>query len=302
MDEASALRLLVSGHTDARALGFDDDAAVVSLTGQTVISQDMLVEDVDFRRATFSAEDIGHKALAVNLSDLAAMGAVPLGFMQAIALPPELGEAWLSGYARGVLGLATRYRCPLWGGDLSRGEKITISITAFGATDKPLRRRTAQVGDRLQVSGVLGAAAAGLALLESGEGGPAALLLAQRRPEPQVLLGERLAQTPGVRGAMDLSDGLAADLPRFLPAGFGACLEAAHLPMPSELRTDPRALRFALSGGEDFVLLAAMAPDVAVSGFTDIGSVDGTGQFRVRLPDGREAPLGAGFDHFAGRA
>lgn len=298
MNERMAVELLTNGHRDPRALGFIDDAALV---GDLVVSQDMLVEDVDFRRRTFSAADIGHKALAVNLSDLAAMGAHPVGFVQALALPQDIDETWLRDYAAGVRALSERTGCVLLGGDLSGGASIVISITVLGRTATPLRRGLARAGDRLCVGGVLGSAAAGLAALEGGYAAPAALLLAQRRPEPQLALGLTLAAHPSVHGAMDVSDGLAADLPRFLPHGLGACLEEARLPVAPELVGDARATAWALRGGEDYVLLAAVAPGVSVPGLFDIGSVDTTGVLRWRDRQGAEHPLGAGFDHLRAR-
>ena len=297
MDERSAVELLTHGHRDPRALGFADDAAML---GDLVVSQDMLVEDVDFRRRSFSAEDIGHKALAVNLSDLAAMGAQPVGFLQALALPTDIDEAWLRGYARGVQALSERYACALLGGDLSRGSAIVISITVFGRAPKPLRRREARLGDRLCVGGALGSAAAGLAALEAGRQEPVALIRAQRRPEPQLALGQALAANPAVHGAMDLSDGLAADLPRFLSPGLGACVDEARLPIAPELIGDTRATAWALRGGEDYVLLAAVAPGVAVPGLIDIGVVDDSGAYRVRYRTGAELALGEGFDQLRG--
>ncbi len=298
--ERDIIALFAGG--DPRALGLDDDVCQVG-EGGLVCSADMLVEDVDFRRRTFTPEDVAWKALGAALSDLAAAGATPTGFLSALALP-ALPEGWIERFAHGLNEAAARYACPLLGGDLSRTPgALTVALTVFGRAERLLRRRQTRVGDVLLVSGELGAAAAGLAALERGDDVPR-LIAKQRRPVPQLALGRFLAARPEVRGAMDLSDGLGADLPRFLGAGQGAALDAAALPIAPDTRAacaDAPAL--AVTGGEDFELLLsadpALAPalvsDAASAGhhLTAIGLV--TAAADITLDGG---PLPFGFDHW----
>lgn len=304
LDEAEIVRLLTKGAGGAAALGFADDAALleVPVGCELVVSQDALIENVDFT-AAFASEDVGHKALAANLSDLAAMGAEPLGYLQTLAVPRGTPRQWFEGFRDGAAALAARCGCPLLGGDLSRIDgPVVVAITVLGlvAKGRALRRCRVQPGDLLFVGGALGSAAAGLI-------DPAPeLVRAQRRPEPQLALGRWLARQPGCRGAMDLSDGLAADLPRFLGA-LGASLDLAAIPISAETRAAAArqgldCLAWATRGGEDFVLLTAAAPEAALaahaeaSGFSlhPIGLVEATSG--VRVSGG--GVLGTGFDHF----
>lgn len=287
---------------DPRTLDFDDDVAILAedAAGTHVVTTDMLVEDVDFRLKTFSPADVAFKALAVNLSDLAAAGAAPTGFVQALAIPPHIDRLWLEGYARGLTEAAAAFGCPLLGGDLSKtAGPLSISITAFGSTSRLLLRRTARNGDVLAVTGALGAAAAGFALLEAGVGddsaalsaADAAALRAQRRPVPRLDVGRWLGERDGVRGAMDLSDGLAADLPRFLPRGLYGRL--GPLPVHAAA-TEEQALR----GGEDYELLIAVAPE-SWPALRDDASASGLTLLEIGFVTDEVQELGAGFDHFA---
>lgn len=285
MNERDIVALLTRGHSDPRALGFDDDVCVIK--DGLVCSTDMLIEDVDFRLRTFSPEDVAHKAIAVNVSDLAAAGASFTGYTLAMAVPEHIDQAWLEAFSRGLYG-------PLLGGDLSKTSgPLCITVTVFGETKRLLRRRVGEVGDRICMSGELGAAAAGLMLLERGGEGAERLKLKQRRPTPLLELGQQLSANPACLGAMDLSDGLAADLPRLLPRGLGALI--ARLPIAADTRAVLGDDLLAARGGEDFELLCVVRRGAALpAGLTDIGEITADSAFR--LADGR--PLGAGFDHF----
>lgn len=295
MNEADIVRILTRGHGHARALGFDDDVAVVD--GSIVASADMLVEDVDFRLKTFTAADIAHKALAVNLSDLAAAGASPGGFLLCLALPMTIGREWLETFSTALHEGATVAQCPLLGGDLSKTiGPMVINVTVFGKTPRLLRRRVGAVGDTLAVSGELGAAAAGFRLLEDDVAGYDRLKLKQRRPQARLDLAVSLAQNQDCASCIDLSDGLAADLPRLLPKGLSARIDFDALPIAADTRAAARALkvapeRLALSGGEDFELLCVFKRGAGMpQGFTAIGEIVASG--------GTE--LGEAFDHFGG--
>ena len=320
----------------APVLGIGDDCALLAppAPGRLLaISTDMLVEGRHFFAGT-EPQAVGHKALAVNLSDLAAMGAEPLGFTLALALP-EVREDWLDGFSSGLLELAGRHGCPLVGGDTTRGP-LCISITVLGsvAADGALRRDAAQPGDDIWVSGRLGAAAAAVAARAAGE--PPAAAAAERLdwPRPRLALGRALVGL--AHAAIDLSDGLAGDLGHILkasagpsvparlrggnaaPAPLGAELELARLPIDPVLARlpDERQLALALSGGDDYELLFTASPvhrerivALAVDdGFDDlapqrIGTV--VPQPGIRLIDaaGDRRPLaGTAFDHFASGA
>lgn len=289
------------------ALALRDDAALFA--DNTVVTSDMLVEDVDFRRQTFTAEDIGSKAIAVNLSDLAAMGARPTWFTLNIAVPAGSASLVLP-IANAAISLGRHYGCEVVGGDLSRSpNNIVVSITAAGTCSRPLRRRCAHVGDELWVGGNLGAAAAGFGLLERGFDVNKFTheVLAQRRPQPLLPLGQHLASLPFVRGAMDLSDGLARDLPRFLSTGQGALISA--LPIANSTLDAARELGvsaegLAVFGGEDFALLFAVDPTHSTPGWTTqaptpvcrIGTVTDDG---ILVHGPTSQVLSGGFDHFS---
>ncbi len=254
----------------AVALGIGDDCALLqpSPGGQLAISSDMLVEGVHFFPDA-APEALGHKALAVNLSDLAAMGARPLGFTLALALP-RVDDAWLTAFSRGLFALADAHACPLVGGDTTRGP-LNLCITIFGELrpGEALRRDAAQAGDDLYLSGAVGEARLALELLRgtpwaTTHSAPGALSrLSERleRPAPRLALGQALAGL--AHAAIDVSDGLAGDLGHILRASHvGAHLELAALPLPPDLAGLPedRRLECLLHGGDDYELIFTAAP------------------------------------------
>jgi len=246
-----------------------DDAAIVPVeNGDQVLTTDMLVEDVDFTRAT-PLRLIARKSLAVNLSDLAAMGATPSHALLALALPEwarENVDEMLIAYAETAKG----YGIEIVGGDLSRAEKLTVAITAIGrVVTRPLLRSGAKPGDRLFVSRPIGGSAAGLALLQraSDARGYAEVEFVEsairrhRDPEPEVALGMALAAIKEVTSCIDISDGLSSDLHHLCDASqCGAEVEKERIPVfPDLLSHGPKlgiAVRDAvLHGGEEYALL-----------------------------------------------
>lgn len=260
--------------------GRDDDCAVVRVSAPLCISTDLFMEDVHFRRRYFPPQDIGWKALAVNLSDLAACGAKPLGFSLGLALPADTDMEFLHGMLTGMAELAALTETQLTGGDLSRGERLHLCITIFGEAEKPLRRGRAKPGDALFLIGQIGLARTGLARLEA-EGQSAAktypeACAAHLRPFPLLdegrILHDLAMEHPEARiGLMDLSDGLARDLPRLIglrPSGSSSRKEqapGADIKLPAlhpeiarycaanEIDAD----RYRLLGGEDFSLVGS---------------------------------------------
>jgi thiamine-monophosphate kinase len=245
-------------------LGIGDDAAVLRpRPGEDlVVTTDSLVENVHFRWRTQSARSVGRRALVANLSDLAAMGARPLGFTVALVAPPELAVRSLDGLVAGLLHEAREHACPLVGGNVSRGGETSLGIAATGAVERgrALSRRGSRAGDRIFVTGALGATALDLARGELGRG------RVRRVPTPRLRAGRALARLAGVGGCIDISDGLEADLAHLLEGtGLAPELDPARLPLPPGFRSacarlglDPE--RLARTGGEDYELLFTLRP------------------------------------------
>jgi len=274
-------------HPSALVQGIGDDAAVFKSTANDiVVSTDLLVEDVDFRRDTTRPELLGHKALAVSLSDLAAMGSRPLSALISIGIPEDVWQTdFVDRMYDGWLDLANRYGVQLIGGDTSRAhEHIVIDSIAIGecTAGMAVKRTGASRGDQIFVTGSLGAAAAGLRLIERGAhlaeqnlGDEDSqkldhVLLRQLRPEPRVGWGIVLGEEQLATAMIDLSDGLSSDLNHLCDASkAGALIDASLLPIDERVvelcgrrALDP--LQLALHGGEDFELLFTVKPENVV--------------------------------------
>jgi thiamine-monophosphate kinase len=292
--------------------GVGDDGALVAppAGAALVLALDTLVDGVHFP-AGFDARFVGHRALAVNLSDLAAMGAEPAWALLGITLP-RADEHWLAGFSSGFDTLARRHGVALVGGDTTRGP-LTVSVSLAGAVPAGgvLRRDGARAGDDLWVSGTPGDAAAGLAILQgrlNAQGRAREALLARfQLPQARVALG--IALRGVARACIDLSDGLLADLGKLCAAsGVGAEVASRELPLSAGLCSvalPGERLRYALGGGDDYELLFAADPaerprlaalDAGVV-LRRIGTLtEGGGVLVDGAPPGRDA--GHGFDHF----
>jgi thiamine-monophosphate kinase len=306
-------------------LGAGDDTAIWQpRPGRAVaITTDTLVEGVHFRTDWSDAQQVGHRALAVNLSDLAAMGARPRTAVISLGLRGRERDRWVFDMYRGMMALAHKTHLRISGGDIVHSPKVlTIGVTAVGelrSPDHALRRDQARPGDIIAVTGPLGLAAAGVRLLTdentSIDGAPA-MLAAHRLPQPRVLQGMLLARA-GVRCAMDLSDGLFGDLPKIIEASeVSARVEMDKLPIPSSIRWNfPDWFDIGTRGGEDFELLFTAAPEVYERVETlfrrcrlrppiPIGTITATGkhgpQMLLRDTAARRKVIEPGaFDHFA---
>jgi thiamine-monophosphate kinase len=287
-------------------VGIGDDAAVLRLRGgeDAVVTTDALVEDTHFRWRTDPARQVGRRAVAASLSDLAAMGARPLGVTVAFAGPPGLPVRRLDALTTGMLDVCRACRAPLVGGNVARAHKTSLTVAAMGAVrrGRALRRDAARRGDRIFVTGRLGESA--LARARAGRSGRV-----MRVPEPRLAAGQALSRASWVGACIDLSDGLVADLRHVLEASrVGARLRVAAVPRRRTFeaacrraRLDPAATL--LGGGEDYELLFTTrpgAPSPAVLGrrlgvaVSEIGSIVARG---LRI-DGA-APTGrGGFRHF----
>jgi thiamine-monophosphate kinase len=286
-------------------LGIGDDAAVLRpRSGEDlVVSTDAFVEGVHFGWRGQSPRQIGRRALVANLSDLAAMGARPLGFTLALSAPPSLPLAHLDGLLAGLLAEATAHGCPLVGGNLARARDTQLSIGVLGAVRRgaALRRDALRAGDRLFVTGTLGASA--LALARWREAGTPL----RRVPIPRLAAGRALARRRGRGGCIDVSDGLVGDLGHMLKAsGVGAEIDPERVPVPRGFRAscrklglDPAAL--SLAGGEDYELLFSVRPGAAAgsAGLSRALGVAVTEIGRVTRRRGLTGlPVGSGFQHF----
>jgi len=299
---------------DDIVLGVGDDAALLRPPPglELACAADTIVEGVHFP-VDLSAEDVGYRALAVNLSDMAAMGAEPAWALLALTMP-RADQEWLRRFAHGLHALAREHGTAVVGGDMSAGPlSATLTILGFVPAGQALRRAGARTDDEIWVSGTPGDAAAGLAALtgalEAPPGVIAPLIERFRRPRPRVALGLVLR---GIASAcIDVSDGLVADLGKLCSASrVGASLDSTCLPFSAAMRgaADPvKARRWVLAGGDDYELLFTVpaGTDCVSLGrsagvdLTQIGVIESRASVRI---DGEPAAaeLGHGFDHFAG--
>jgi thiamine-monophosphate kinase len=305
--------------------GIGDDCAVLQPQGDVewVITTDTQVEDVHFRRAWLTPYQIGWRAMAVNLSDIAAMGAQPFGALAALALPATTEAMFFEQLLNGMCDLGLQYNCPLIGGNLARDPtRLTLTLTVLGRVGRgtAVRRGGARPGDDIWVSGRLGGSAAGLRTFLQTVPLPAAIgnALRQRyaQPLPRVAEGAFLRASDRLTAMIDLSDGLAGDLGHICEESrVGAQIVAEALPLEAGVREvaatlGDDVLEYALRGGEDFELcctavsgaLAPLMDDFRAQfgiELTRIGSITRERSLRLMHADGSEVPLSAhAYDHF----
>ena len=281
-DETSAEERLIARYfrplaTAPGAFGLGDDAAVVTPPPDCdlVLTTDGVIAGVHFLPDD-PPGNIGRKALRMNLSDLAAKGAKPVGFLLSVALPAAIDEAWIAAFAAGLGEDATHYACPLFGGDTDHTPgPLSISIAAFGALPRGamVRRSTAKVGDSIAVSGTIGDAALGVLLRKDASLAerwrlPAAMSTHLRDryllPQPRNALAEAVRQHAAA--AIDVSDGLAGDLAKLCRAsGVAAEIDVAHVPLSDAARAalaaDPALIETILAGGDDYEIVLTLAPE-----------------------------------------
>ena len=292
-------------------IGIGDDAAVLAVPPdkQLVVTTDTLVEGVHFRPKT-PASDLGHKALAVNLSDLAAMGAEPAWFLLALTVP-ALDSAWLDSFAKGMAKLAGDAGIELAGGDTTAGP-LSVTITALGLVEsgQALTRSGARERDLVVVSGVPGEAAFACKSLAGGIKPDAAARRALDRPIPRLELGRRVRRL--ATSCIDLSDGLLADLGHILRAsGKGAEIELERLPGSACLDglEEPERLQLQTAGGDDYELCFTVPPErvgeleliaqESGTGLTVIGKITASQELLCKAGDGAVyCPPGRGYEHF----
>jgi thiamine-monophosphate kinase len=294
-----------AGAAGRPVLGPGDDAAVLAAPdGRVVTTIDLLVDSRHFRRDWSTAEDVGHKAAAQNLADVAAMGAVPTGLLLGLAVPPDTPVEWLEGLADGMRAESEPLGVRVVGGDVVRADVLVLAVTAFGDLGgrAPVTRSGARPGDVVAYTGRLGWAAAGLAVLGRGFRSPVSVVAAHRRPEPPYGQGPRAAEL-GATAMVDVSDGLVADLQHVAVAsGVGIELDTSRLQVPAKLADVGRALGiepmdWLLAGGDDHALAATFpGTDPPPAPWTVIGRV---ARGRGVVVDGSAYDAPGGFDHFA---
>ena len=300
--------------------GIGDDAAVLSLPDghHLLTSTDLLIEKVHFRHDWTDCEALGHKAVAVNLSDIAAMGGTPRYLYLGLACPGDAEMNDINAFLKGALAEAERHNVVLVGGDTCRSPgPWMISVTIEGSTSahQAIGRDGAQPGDLIMVSGTLGDSALALHLLRAGQAPETALATRHHQPTAQVVLGRQLGERQLAKAMIDISDGLAGDLEHILQASqVDGFIEKDELPLSDAFRrhtnTEPALRELALFGGEDYELLFTVAPEkaadvVALSAelsltITVIGAIQaGSGALSLQDQTGKVRPiLVRGYDHF----
>ncbi|MDX2968012.1 thiamine-phosphate kinase [Kribbella solani] len=262
-------------------VGPGDDAAVMAVPdGRMVITTDLLIEGRHFRQDWSSAYDVGRKAAAQNLSDVAAMGARPTALVVGFGAPAELPTAWALELNQGLVDECELVGASIIGGDTVQADKIVVSVTAFGSLDgrAPVLRSGARPGDEVAYAGRLGWADAGWTVLARGFRSPRAVVEAHRRPQPPYAEGPRAALA-GASSMCDVSDGLLSDLGHIAAASqviIDIRTKALTVPEPLQAvaaATGVDALKFVLTGGEDHALVGTFEPADVPEGWTVIGSV-----------------------------
>ncbi len=281
-----------SGPSSVR-LGIGDDAATLAIEGTLVVSVDACVEHVHFERAWLSMSDLGYKATMAALSDLAAMGAEPVGILGSLVLPAGVDDEELVAIGRGQERACAEVGAHVVGGNLSRGGELAIHTTVLGRAAAVLPRAGARAGELVLLAGDVGLAAAGLRRLRDGHEAPAAWVNAWRRP--RALFDAGLSAVGRASAAIDVSDGLAADVGHLAAAsGVRVVLDEAALARPE---LGEQGLALALYGGEDYALV--VTADAPIDGFRVIGRCEPGEGVWLAAPGGeRRRPSPGGFDHF----
>lgn len=259
-------------------LGIGDDAAVIKTRGiNFVVTKDMLIEDVHFVLRHHPPKLLGRKSLNVNLSDLAAMGAIPKYALLGLGLPVRSETSWIEAFFSGLYSAAREFGVSLIGGDITRAHKVTVSVTLLGEGKNVVRRDGAKPGHTLFVSGPLGEARQGMLLAKKGiqpgkNRRQNRMLKAFLDPKPQIALGGELARMKLASAMIDISDGLSIDLIRICEeSGCGAEILLDRMPVSKELKAmQRRADDFALNGGEDYQLLFSV-PEKKIDSLSRLG-------------------------------
>ncbi len=312
-------------HTQNVIKGIGDDCAVFGTAGEelALVTADMLIERVHFLRGAISGRDLGHKSLAVNLSDIAAMGGVARAAFVSIGIPADCEPGYIDQFYEGMKLLASRFQVNILGGDTTGSKTdLIINVTVYGSArpDEILYRHTATPEDRVYITGFPGQSRAGLHLvlnsIKAESEGLKSLIRAHFRPEPKLMEGRFIALRKGAHAAIDVSDGISSDMAHIVnESGVGVRLYTDKIPVSDNLKSfcarfgfDP--VQFAIAGGEDYELLFTAAPETAPEiersyaekfgrPLFHIGEITDTPGMKLLFPDGREDDMRpSGWDHF----
>jgi thiamine-monophosphate kinase len=306
-------RLAGSSATDGLIRGIGDDCAVLRLSpgSELLVTTDLCIENVHFRRAWHPAAAVGHRCITRGLSDIAAMGGQPLACFLSLGLPEDLPQSWVNGFLRGLLAQARRFRLPLAGGDISSARQITADIVVTGQVPAgtAVLRSGARPGDRIYVTGSLGGSAATLKQLFAGKKIKPTRSNTHFYPTPRIAAGAWLRARALATAMIDLSDGLSVDLAHICEESrVAAIVEAIKIPI-----SRGADLELALHGGEDYELLftvprrAKVPARIAGITVTEIGEIRNRGDYSSAIQilghNGRVRPLPQrGWEHFAKRS
>jgi thiamine-monophosphate kinase len=293
-------------------IGVGDDCAVVPVPRrhEALVTTDFSLENVHFKQAWHPPDSIGHRCLARGLSDIAAMGGDPLAVFLSLAVPRDLPQSWVDGFLRGLLKLAGEFKVSLAGGDTAESPGgILADIVVLGSVPngKAVLRSGARPGDRVHVTGELGASAAAIDLLSGGRKLRPSDFVSHFYPRPRVAVGRFLREKELASAMIDISDGLSTDLGHICEeSGVGAELEAGSIPVAALGKPARRVeLKFALHGGEDYELLFTVPPRMRVPSriagvpVRQIGVVTGGRRIYLRDKNGDRKPLPSqGWEHF----
>ncbi|CDN30361.1 Thiamine-monophosphate kinase [Mucinivorans hirudinis] len=279
--------------------GIGDDCAIIPIgkDKSLVVTTDMLVEDVHFLRDRITSYELGYKSLAVNLSDIAAMGALPHSTFLSISLPSDISIEWCEGFFAGY----RAHNVALLGGDTTKStEKITINVTAIGTVDNEniKLRKGAKAGDKIYVTSTLGDSAGGLQSILQNRPNKE-LIKAHNLPRPHIAEGLELSVNKNVTAMMDISDGLASDIRHILEASnVGAKIELSKIPISNTLlNSGLNAMELALTGGEDYCLLFCAAPDAEFAKYRQIGEITSSNICKIVWCE-HDIPTERSFDGF----
>lgn len=318
------LQRILPGSTGRHVVrGIGDDCSVIRASPgmELLLTTDTQEEDIHFRRQWSTPQDIGWRCLAVNVSDIAAMGGTPLGALVALCIPARLDVAFMDAFYEGLGALALAYDCPIIGGNITHtAGHFSVTITVLGEVPcrQSVYRSGARVGDEIWVTGELGSAKAGLEVLlrEVADVSAEYVLTRYRRPRPRLREAQYLREHGRIRSLLDMSDGLSSDLAHLCEASaVGAQLDVAAIPIHDETRQIAHALRadpltYALHGGEDFELCLTAPPGHLATlqpAFTQrfhcplvrVGTIQEGNRIMLAYADGTQMPLHAqGYDHF----
>lgn len=287
-------------------VGVGDDAAVLDLVGSVVASVDTVVEGRHFKREWVGAQDVGHRAAAAGMADIAAMGGRCRALLVSLTVPADTEVAWIEDLLTGIIDEAAEVEAGVAGGDVTRGDTVVVSVTSLGTAEDVVERSGAEAGDIIAVAGRQGWAAAGLTVLSRGFRSPRALVQAYQRPRPPYASGPQAAAA-GATAMIDVSDGLLADVQHLAQAsGVLADLESALIPVADQLQETSSAfnvdpLTWVMAGGDDHCLVATFPAGSALPQmFTMIGRIAPPGANGPGVAvDGRHwSGQGGGHDHF----